>query len=197
MSGNKNTPASGRGGTARSNVAAAEQYVCRRSLFPSLFFCLSSSFLSMHQCCFAVPVPLWLDSSCLWSRTTSAAETTSGAAADAAAVTTPAAAAAVPSQPLQFAAAVPRMMPAAAGAAEIVADGGAGGGGGVLSSLPRHRTKNRVKDTASATQAIIDDSYAPGLAESPPKAVAWESIHFDPEVQDMPSYDQQMAAEMI
>ena len=99
MSGNKNTPGSGRGGT-RSNAAAAEPYVSRHFLFPSIFLCVSCSFFGIHQCCFTVSMPLWLDSDRPRSRTTPAAETTSGAAANAAA--------------LQFAAVVPGTMPAVA-----------------------------------------------------------------------------------
>jgi hypothetical protein len=68
----------------------------------------------------------------------------------------------------------------------------------MMLSIPKSRRnlqKDGLKDTERAANSKISRSYAPGLAESPPESFPLESIYFDREVQDMPSYDQQMAAE--
>ena len=63
----------------------------------------------------------------------------------------------------------------------------------VLLSIPTSR--RALKNKERAADSALRHSYAPGLAESPPESFPWESIHFDPEVQDMSSHDQQVAAE--
>jgi hypothetical protein len=56
-------------------------------------------------------------------------------------------------------------------------------------------SRDRARQMKNAAQSMQSRSYAPGLAESPPESVPLELIYFEPEVQDMSSHDQQMAAE--
>jgi hypothetical protein len=74
----------------------------------------------------------------------------------------------------------------------------------MLQSIPKSRrnlSKNRVRENEGSADSMLRrtsaQSYQPGLAESPPESFPLESLHFEPEVQDMPSYSEQLAAEQL